>query len=492
MIIAPTLLLFTAFPLLQGTDGDDYVLRLRDGRVLVGEVVRHDLDGLEVVSALDGGRYALPWGVFFPGEEERLKHSFGYRAETGPPLVAATQLLLKNGKQMIGRVLGRDEDSIRLRTGNTVVTVPLARLAAPPEEVRVPAPQVLTPEQFYAEQAPLVAADDALRQFEFAMELRSVFALEPALEHLGIAESLAKADGDNALLRRVSGARAALELTLAHREEAEALEQIRQLIHRERFAVALTALEDFGREYPDGGLRGEYLELEARFDEQRDEAMQSWLTRNWFNAVIPLLRSKALDRESTMDSIMEWAEETVPSEVRKRLLGDLVVMKEDLDESAVDALWQARFAHTPKRHQAGYGIGTWILGEERARKGLDVVDENADDGRSSEQKELEDRMRRYLENLERAKRSSGADDQVSPESWWRTASPTERFQWLLAYYAENSGDYQVTSVRFDNCRTCGGTGVLANTEVGSAGSREKEQRCHTCHGVAVYRAITFR
>ena len=52
-------------------DGDDQVVRLRDGRLLVGAIVEHDLDGLILTTAMDGGRYELTWRDLFPGFKPR-------------------------------------------------------------------------------------------------------------------------------------------------------------------------------------------------------------------------------------------------------------------------------------------------------------------------------------------------------------------------------------------------------------------------------------
>ncbi len=491
-ILLLLLLGLLAAPLATQEDGDE-ILRLRDGRLLVARILRHDLDGLEVEEARRGSRLTLAWGDLFPGEEERLKTAFGYRMEAGEPQVAASRLLLRNGQQLTGRILRRDEEHLQIRIRDSVITLPLARLAAPPEEVTVPATQVLTPEQYYAEQVLEVDPEDALAQYEFARDLQAVGAYEQALEHLDRARELAEAAGDQALLRRVQGSLEAVARALAHQEEAGFLQEIRQLMYRERFAQAEALLGTYEERFPDGGLRADYLDLVDGFAARRRQAMERRLTRRWFDAVVGLVKRKALDRESSVDAIMEWATETLPQEVRKRLLPDLQEMQADLQASDLDALWAERVEHGARRHQAAYGTGTWILGEDKARAGLKEPDAAEEDTRSAQQRELEERMKRYLENVERARRAAaGGSEEDSPEAWWRRASPTSRFQWLLAYYAEFSGDYQVTSVRFDNCPTCGGTGVVYVTEMGSAGSKMKKVKCPTCHGVAIQRALTFR
>ncbi len=469
--------------------GPDEVVRMRDGRILVGEISYHDLDGFVLVEARDGARFALSWEDLFPGEGDRLKSRFGYRIETSVPMVTADRLLLVNGMQLTGRILRRDSQFIEFRVKDIVSMVPIARLAAPPEPVVVEATTILTPEQFYRERVLEVDPEDGLDQFRFALELQTVFALDQANSHLQAARALAV--DDPALLRRIDGVFTTLQITLANRDQAEALESVRQLIHRERFAQAEKELAAFSLTFPNSDLETERRDMEDRFEGQRAAAMERFLVRNWHLRAIALVKRRSLDRNANVEEILGWIEAEVPTLIRRSLLEDLQKMKADVDESAIDPLWQNRYAHSPKRRQAGFGTGSWILGEDRARAGLDE-EEVVDDGKSPEQREMEERTRRFLENLERQRRATSGDQEVSPEDWWRKTSATERFQFLLAYYAEFGGDYEITSVRFDNCTTCSGSGIITSLETGAQGGRQRKKKCPLCHGVGIKRGVTFR
>lgn len=473
-------------------EAQDEVLRLRSGRLVIGEIRNHDLDGVEVVSARDGARFRLVWADFFPGEAERLKRSLGYRVGTVAPEVVADRLLLKDGSVRLGRILRRDERGIELRNRNTTLVIPIQRLAAPPERISVPADQILTPEQFYAERAQSIDTEDAMAHYDFARELEAVFALQKAKEHMENARKLADASGDSALLRRVAGASEQLALRLENLEQAEVLEEVRQLMHRERFIEAAELLDGFEERFPGSPLAGEARDLQARFAEEREQAMARYVNRNWFNTAVALLKREALRREESIDGIMGWVESDLPIEIRTRLAEELQRFQPNVELSQVDALWQARYDHGAQRHQATFGDGSWVLGEDRARAGLDKSQEDPESGgRTEAEKQFRERVQRYLKNLNRA-RQQGSGDGEDPQDWWRGASPVERFQFLLAYYAEHGGDYQVTSPHFDRCPTCAGSGVIGFIDIGSQGSKERKERCPRCHGVGVRRAVTFR
>ncbi|RMH04830.1 MAG: hypothetical protein D6702_02180 [Planctomycetota bacterium] len=469
---------------------EDVLLKLRDGRIVLGRIADHDFDGLSVVRTLDGARFRLSWSDLFPGEAEELKAGFGYKIDTAVPEVEADRLLLVNGRSLTGRILRSDPDTIELRTRNAVTLVPRARLAAPPEKVRVPADEVLTPEQFYQERLPDVPEGDAAARLRFALELQAVFALERAREQLDLAEELAA--GDAGLHARIEAARTSIGLSLANRDQAELLEEVRQLMNRERFVEAEAKLAEFGERFPDSDLKGEWLELKDRFAERRRAGLERFLVRRWFTVASTLLKERALDRQASVDELLEWAGNELPRLVRERLAAEMEEMAGTIDPSELDALWAERTEQGARRHQASYGNGTWILGEDKARAGLVAEEESQDDGKTAAQREIEERTRRYLENLERQRRRQSGEDEVTPEDWWRQAKASQRFQFLLAYYAEFSGDFEVTNVSFAYCPTCGGQGWLARIELGNQGGRQRRVPCPTCHKIQVQRSVTFR
>lgn len=492
MMLSLLLATFLVHPFAQ--ESDDQVVRLRDGRLLVGAIVEHDLDGLVLTTALDGGRYSLTWSDLFPGEADRLRDAFGYRNETEVPMTTAHRVLLQNGREIVGRVLREDNRNLEIRVRETTSVVPKQRMAAPPEEVVVEAASILTPQQFYIERVPQVDASDREAQFQFAQELEMMFALDEAKVHYELCGALASAEGDDALSRRVEGALSKLEKTIANREEAQALEEIRQLMNRERFTAAELLIEEFDQAYPDSPLRGEYLQLADRFEGRRDAAVTRYLERHWFHRVTSLLKRKALEKDIQMEQVTAWLETEVPLLVRQQLLEEIQDMDTHLDLSTIDARWFYRLEQGgANAHAAGFNDGTWILGEERAAAGLEDEEEDEESGKSEQQREMEDRMKRYLDNLEAQRRSASASaEDVSPEDWWRRASVTQRFQWLMAYYAEFGGDYKVLSIKFSYCATCAGGGYVEVMDISSDGAKPRKKKCPTCHGVRVRRSVNFK
>jgi len=491
MILCLSLAFALAAPVVQ--EPADELVRLRDGRLLVGAIETHDLDGFVLSEARAGGHYRLSWGDLFPGEADRLRENFGYSETQEVPMTSASRLLLTNGRELIGRILREDNKQIELRRRETTTLVPLQNLAAPPESVMVEAASVLTPEQYYAERLPQVDPEEAYAQFHFAQELQTMFALNQAQTHFTLAGELAQAVGDEPLLQRVEGALRQVEQTIAHRDEAEYLEEARTLMHRDRFTAAKAKLEAFDQTFPQAALRGDYLQLMDLFEERQQQAAVTYLERHWFNRTIKLLKRKALEKDAKVDQMIAYLEGELPMEVRTAMLQELLSIDDQLDISAIDGLWVQRLEQGASLHSAGFGDGSWILGPDKARAGLVKEEEKKDDGKTDQQREMEDRMKRYLDNLEAQRRASSSDDtEAKPEDWWRKASVSQRFQWLLAYYAEFSGDYKLVNVKWSYCPTCAGAGFIQTLDVTPDGSQNKRTKCPTCHGVQVRRAINFR
>jgi hypothetical protein len=494
IMILPLLLTALLLPAMPQDDGGDQVVRLRDGRMLVGAIVEHDLDGFRLTTALDGGRYTLAWSDLFPGEADRLRDSFGYRNQTEVPMTTAHRVLLANGRELIGRIMRQDNRNLELRVKDTTTIVPLQRLAAPPEAVVVEAATILTPEQFYAEAVPQVDQQNALKQFEFAQELEVMFALEEARTHFLLCQELADAVGDSAMSNRVNGAVAKLDKVIANREEAKYLESIKQLMHRERFTAAQELMNGYNSTFGNAALRGEFLEIEGRFDERRDNAVTRYLERHWYNRALKLMKRKALDKDLHMDEAMAWLTSELPLLVRQQLIEEIQSMDEEINLTSINERWYARLEMGASSHSAGYGDGSWVLGVERAKEGLHAAEEEAEnDGKSEEQRKMEERMKKYMDNLEAGRRAKASTEQdISPEDWWQRAAVTQRFQWLLAYYAEFSGDYELVNVKFALCNTCAGQGFLEYLEVANEGAKTKRKKCPTCHAVQVRRSVTFK
>ena len=102
---------------------------------------------------------------------------------------------------------------------------------------------------------------------------------------------------------------------------------------------------------------------------------------------------------------------------------------------------------------------------------------------------------------------ASGDEEEDVETFWKMLSSGARSSWIVAYYAENSGDMQVKSPpELRNCSTCGGRGIIEiiisdprGTSGGSGNGQESKGRgglaklaCHACKGIGRTRRIRYK
>ena len=160
---------------------------------------------------------------------------------------------------------------------------------------------------------------------------------------------------------------------------------------------------------------------------------------------------------------------------------------------------------------ASYGIGTWLLGEDKALAGTGDAAKPAapKSAKDQERQKIEEKIARFLKNQRsaRAARKSGEqEDEV--QAFWASYGMDARSQWIRAYYVEFGGDFELDDhPRLSNCQSCGGRGVLEVVRVGGGGSGSggatrqggkttkapsQLQGCPTCHGIGSVRRVRYR
>jgi hypothetical protein len=189
-------------------------------------------------------------------------------------------------------------------------------------------------------------------------------------------------------------------------------------------------------------------------------------------------------------------------EVAEKVRVDVQTIAPGVELDQVRKIWGERKGG--KFRGATYGLGTWLLGES-ARAELDQEKKQAAEapaapGSAAEaRKKLEERIQRYLANQKLTRSSGkGATDEEEPQVFWGEWNWSGRTQWILAYYAEKSGDFRDIEGRLSPCRECGGTGAREVLFTGSAASTDQAGArgdlvpCPSCHTIGVVRRVRYR
>lgn len=472
-----------------------WMLQLRDGSIRWGRIVEHDPEGILFERLDTGGRVRVAWAFLDPSQERDLRTRFGYvDVSSEEVVVEAERIVLVDGQEVIGKIVAREGDALRLKTGTGVIEVPKARVRSV-AGTRVPALDIYTKEELYSARLAETDLEDAAAVWELAEYCERILDFQHALEHYRQAHELDPelhaADVEFVLERAAQKAE--------RQEQIDALAEADRLRRRNRFEEALTALAVFAERYPDSPLSPDRAKLEERIERARTEFLRDLVRRRWFSWMERLLGEAA--RRRGFEEALTYVEESLSDEIVARTTEDARRYKPSITEDEVRQLFLER--KRGRWRPASYGAATWLLGEDKALAGEKPQAEEPQAPKSEKQREreqLEERIRRFLQNQEAAKRKRQREDgeEEDAETFWKTLSVTARRNWLIAYYAENGGDLDVRpQPELTNCPECGGTGVReivftgsARTEGGKSGTAKVP--CPTCHGIGRLRRIRYR
>lgn len=480
----------------QDVSGETRMLRLRSGDFAWGSITAHDPEGL-VFQRLDtGGQARLSWAYLHPEEELELKTRFGYVDLSGEEImVEAERLVTNDGRELIGRIVDRTVDTIVVKTNTGTIPVPKSRISAAPTIVRVNALDVWTRAELYAQLQAVTDLTTAAGNQELARYCERILDFAHAAEHYKQAAQLdptyQKDDIAAAIARSTEKA--------ARQDQIDWLATVDDLVGRKRFDEALAQAEAFAAKFPDSPLIPDAKKKKDRAVKARERFVSERVAQLWFVKAANIARAKST--EGSFEATLSYLDGQMASDVLDAVTKAAQVYSQEVNSDVVRRMWNAR--KKVRYQRASYGHGTWLLGQDAALKGENAEEEKPPvTAADKERADLEQKLARFLQNQEMARKSkSSADQKDDRETAWRELPGVSRAGWILAYYAENSGDFELLErPLFGACRECGGKGTrlltiaggnVAKSEIGK-GSVEQVIECPTCHGLGVVRRISYR
>lgn len=488
------------------------MIKLRDGSILWASIRSHTSERLELVRIDTGGRVALDWSRLDPSQARELQIDFGYLDPNGGEvLVSADQVPLTDGRNVVGKIVNHAPDALHIKTAQSLLQVPLSRIAGPATQVQVPALDIYTKEELYQQKQLELAASGlpaGESDFELARFCEKILDYAGAAKHYGeaAAKDPAFKPADVAAARARTTARAALQ------EQVDAIATIDLERKRENFDKALALSQAFRDRWPQSPLLPEWKKSLDRLEKAREAYLKQQIASLWFREAERLCRAAA--QKYSFAQCVEYAGGALAQETLDAVTASLQKSAKGLEPAKVKALWDAREKRGQRR--SSYGLGTWLLGEERARKDLDKKKDPAKPelpkAVTSEQQKIEEALARYLKNQEVARKAAGggAQDSEDAEGYWREQLVATKVQWMLAYHAEYGGTMQVITVQGENCPECAGKGatevasggIVPSTPGNSSGGSRSGQTavnsgsrlvpCNTCKHTGVIRRVVYR
>jgi hypothetical protein len=469
------------------------MFRMRDGSIQWGSVEDHAPDMLTFRRLDTGGVVVLPWAFLDAEQEYDMRVRFGYIELGGDEIMTSAEMLIMlDGQEVVGRILGRTENTIKIKSAGLTLDIPKSRVRSHVVGLQVPALEIYTKDELYATELLKIDLEDPQAHFDMGAFCERILDFARALEHY---QSAAELDPEfmpkemEVIVERVS-------IKVLHQEQIDALAEVDHLNRRKKYGEALLALAFFDSNYPDSPLGTDRRKLEERVLEARDKHLHVQVAKRWF-AWMSKLAAKAA-REKGFEETLSYLEENFSEEIVARVTEEMRRIWPEIEEDVVRQIFTERKRGRWK--PASYGMGTWLLGEDDALKGLETVatEKKSESPLDSQRAKYEDQIKRFLKNQAMAKRARKSDeDEAEVEKEWTILSSSARRNWIIAYYAENGGELDVRpKAELRNCSECGGTGVLEVIYTGS--SREgavsglKLIPCPTCHGIGRVRRVRYR
>ncbi len=476
-----------------GAAAEVIMVRFRTGALQWGSIADHTAESVTFQRLDTGGLVTMPWSMLAAEQELDLRTRFGYVDLAGEELkVAAEKIVLADGREVIGRIQDRTDDAILFLSEGKVLSIPKQRVRSHVGGLQVPALDVFTKEDLYRQEEQKTDLETPEGQFALAEFCERILDYKRALEHYTGAQELDetfKAQELAVILERI-------QEKVDNQEQVDFLANVDHLRRRKKFGEAFEQLALFDATYPGSPLVTDRLKMEERVVKSRDDFMHVEVARSWFSWMGRI--AARMSREHTFEGTLAYLEEDFSQEIVRNVTEAMRKRWPEVEEDQIRQYFIERKVGRWK--PASYGLGTWLLGEDAALKGssAETQKEEPKSARDKERAEQAEKIKRWLRNQEMAKRASKSEeDEAEVEKAWKLLQSSARRNWIIAYYAENSGELFVRpKPELQNCSECGGTGVRDVIYTGSAregaSSGRTQVPCPTCHSIGRVRRIRYR
>lgn len=455
------------------------IITLQDGRILHVKVVETTDAGLTVERLDNGGKVTLRWEHLRDADRKRLRIQYGLEEEESEAdlVMVGHRIYPRQSDFTDGLVTGSDNEYFTMMVRGREERYRKDALRKPPEEREVSVFEVYTPEQLYQKKIAELAADADIEViFEFAKYCTRITMYDKAIEHFTKVKELDpgfKAEYIANQLKR-------LEILDRDKETRKLMREADQLGNSQKFDQCLARL----REIAASGSVAAEIKAEAAkkvtvWEKKRHEYYSNAVVQGYYRYVRKTLEDLSRDKRIyEKDEKERYSIDKAMSFIRSQLHKDAVkhlAEKLGLDpKNEVEKMWKDR--KRKSRDPVSYGSGTFIIaGVKEAQKDGGAAQNDA-------ARQVQDYLRR-LNRGQQQQQEQQAEIQgpklKSKDEWWASVESIVRLYWMLAYWVENSDQFEVTKRSFNACEQCGSTGTIKI--LGTQGSLQRFT-CPRCQG----------
>jgi hypothetical protein len=461
-------------------------VRLRNGRVLSGEIVvdEKDDEGFSVTRWETGTSIRVLWSQVSDAERERL---LGRQPDPTPREALIDGVLVLTASRYALGVVVKDEPSqILVKTVRSAQPLPIPKSAIlKTDAVRIFESEVFTPEEMIQRRADAARSDDAATLLAVGKFAGRCHRYDLAR---GFYEKAAQADPS----RQAEAAALMLEADrlLLEEKATAALAGVRQSLDELDHKRALEAARKFLAQFAETQLAQANSNLVAQIEKEatefaihRAEVLAAKVPKLWKAKRAELLARVAQQGFLEARSRLGTLDQEISHELAARLKATA---------SEIDVAWLNR---DQKPRVASYGSGTWIA-RGGQNGGLDFQLPPADPAQPDPTVIMipirgPGGLVLYWVSATASGNGGKPKELGQPllkqEEWWAQVGLADRRSWLEAEYAATSAHVRRLEERTRKCAACNGGATLltrrANTTVAVL--------CPRCHGVKDDVAICY-
>ena len=461
------------------------VVHLRTGETVKGRPLPRESneDFLVIEDYLSGATRTFNWSVVDARDMSRLQEEWGWKNKalsvvTGHRIVIELQ---GGGKDTLRGLIEReDETVIYLRQGGKILRVQKSMVVSKDTEDMDPR-DIWSPEQlverFLKELAKEPGEDGKPIDVDNPTS-RQAFRIGEYAEKAGDFETAKRhyeacAGDPEFLLANVAKQR--LEKVESILRDAAALADLRRM----RMALSLKAfrkvrqmLAAFPEKHPDAGeaVQSRLEWGKKEFAKRRSAYFQLEAKINFPKILMKQIKTKVQEKDIGLSDVTAWTRRELP-DLAFAALAEMFSKKDDVTPEEARAFWENR----PKSNwkTATYGAGTFIVEPPKIKP---------------------PKRRRNKKKKKSSGGKAGPPVKIpkppTRDQWWGRAPTPHRQSWIMAFFAENSGLFEVSErPKYSNCGKCNGEGL--ETKRFQSGDVLK-YICTRCAGAQRDKRVRFR
>jgi hypothetical protein len=445
------------------------VIRLRTGEAIKGRLIaeKSNENVLVIEDYLSGAIREIAWPAVDPTDRDVLwfdKLGLGARGTGQVYAIKGVELsVLQQGGNTItirGVIQKTDKPkTVVLKTQTGVVEIAEDRVVGK-EETDIDASDVYTPEELYDQILAEGPPQDSRGWKILAQRAEQVGAYAKAKE------AWEQVAADPSTLNPQEAQKNIERLTALLKDEdaLKTLRDLKNILDSGQFPKVREGIEKFPERHPEASepVKKKVEDLKKTFEERRKTFLARQCLTRFPKTLQKLIKDKVKAKETPINDVLAWTRK----ELAEEAFADLAKQLQTAYDPAVTTeetktLWDARPKRPNSWKTVGYGSGSFIVNPPQIKPPTN----NRPQG---------------------GNRSGGSGPQVqfkpppppTRDTWW--ASTNERATWVLAFFVENSGLFEIDPKKIKSpCSLCLGEGLIRKA-LSSGG--ELAYLCTRCGG----------